>query len=154
VAREYGDKADGAWNLHEHLPKGLDFFVMFTSISRVIGSVTLVTYGASNHYLDGLTQYRIAHGEKAISLDYGVAEDDGGLAEDRALFYRFMLEGEYIPMPVYEFLALLNYACHPTTQLSNIRESQPINGIETPAKIMAKGFELPNSMRQPLWRHM
>jgi hypothetical protein len=149
-----GAKADGAWNLHELLPKGLDFFVMFASIGGVIGSVTLVAYGASNHYLDGLAQYRIAQGEKAISLDYGVAEDDGRLAEDQALFHRFMLEGKYIPMPEYEFLALLDYACDPNTELSNIRESQPISGIETPAKIMAKGFELPNAMRQPLWRHM
>ncbi|KAF4982162.1 hypothetical protein F66182_17123, partial [Fusarium sp. NRRL 66182] len=148
-----GAKADGAWNLHEVLPKGLDFFVMFASIGGVIGSVTLVAYGASNHYLDGLAQYRIARGEKAISLDYGVAEDDGRLAEDQALFHRFMLEGKYIPMPEYEFLALLDYACDPTTELSNIRESQPISGIETPAKIIANGFELPSAMRQPLWRH-
>jgi hypothetical protein len=31
-------KIQGSWNLHEALPKHLDFFVMLSSISGIIGN--------------------------------------------------------------------------------------------------------------------
>lgn len=149
-----GAKAQGAWNLHEILPRGLEFFVMSASIAGILGGPTLAGYSSSNSYLDGLARYRLSIGEKAIAMDFGVAEDDGVLAEDQAQFHRFMLGGKYIPLPEHEILALLDYACDPTLHISSARECQLISGIETPARIIAKGLELPDSMRQPLWKYM
>lgn len=34
-------KVTGSWNLHELLPKALDFFVMLSSIAGVAGRVSL-----------------------------------------------------------------------------------------------------------------
>ncbi|RDL35202.1 uncharacterized protein BP5553_07133 [Venustampulla echinocandica] len=148
-----GAKARGAWNLHSLLPSGLDFFVMTSSIAGVIGGISHVAYSAANTYLDGLARYRLSLGERAVSICFGPLEDHGMLAHDRAQFHRFLMGGKYIPLPEHEALAMFDSACDPSLRLSR-RECQPIIGSQTPGGILAKGFELPDSMRQPLWLHM
>lgn len=39
-------KARASWNLHAVLPGGLDFFVMISSISGIIGQVSQANYAA------------------------------------------------------------------------------------------------------------
>lgn len=36
-----GPKVHGTWNLHDMLPKDLDFFVMLSSLAGVMGSYTI-----------------------------------------------------------------------------------------------------------------
>ena len=46
IQRVYGAKVEGAWNLHEitvSLGMELDFFVLFSSISALLGSTAQVT---------------------------------------------------------------------------------------------------------------
>lgn len=93
-------------------------------------------------------------GENATALCLGPAEDDGRLAEDQSLFQRFLMEGKYVPLSEAEVLAQVDAACDPSRSLAGIRESQVISGFELPAKVVSKGFEMPEAMRQPLWRYM
>ncbi|KAH8429183.1 uncharacterized protein LDX57_006852 [Aspergillus melleus] len=41
-------KVQGTWNLHQQLPSGMDFFIMLSSISGVLGSRGQANYAASN----------------------------------------------------------------------------------------------------------
>ena len=78
-------KVQDSWNLHSMLPRDLDFFILLSSISGVIGNGGQANYAAGNTSMDALANYRIAHGEKAVSLDLGWMEAEGVVAENEKL---------------------------------------------------------------------
>lgn len=145
-------KVQGSWNLHLALPKGLDFFIMTASISSVMGLISQVNYGAANSYLDALARFRIANGQKAVSLNLGLLAEEGFLHETTPhKLDRLVRTGFYTPLSKLDTLAVFDYYCNPNLGLLPISECQPIVGIRTPTEIMGKGKELPPAMCQPLW---
>ncbi len=80
-------KADGAWRLHRALQqRGLrpDFFVMYSSLSAVLGSPGQGNYVAANAFLDALSQYRHVHDLAATSISWGAWKDVGMAARGNA----------------------------------------------------------------------
>ncbi|CAD6592399.1 MAG: hypothetical protein ASARMPRED_006249 [Alectoria sarmentosa] len=72
-ATTFASKVDGAWNLHQLTrDMDLDLFVMFSSISGVLGMVGLGNYAAANTFLDTLAHFRQAQRLPATSVAYGV----------------------------------------------------------------------------------
>jgi acyl transferase domain-containing protein/acyl carrier protein len=62
----------GAWNLHvQTLEMPLDCFVLFSSISSLIGNVGQGNYVAGNAFLDALALYRRARGLPALTVNWG-----------------------------------------------------------------------------------
>ncbi|KAI4154118.1 MAG: hypothetical protein LQ340_001881 [Diploschistes diacapsis] len=78
-------KIQGSWNLHATLPPAMDFFIMLSSISGIIGNIGQSNYAAGNTFEDALAHYRVSLGEKATSIDLGAVSNVGVMAEDRAL---------------------------------------------------------------------
>lgn len=67
-----GPKLAGAWYLHQatqNLP--LSMFVLFSSLSSMLGAPGQANYSASNAFLDGLAYYRRAKGLPAIAINWG-----------------------------------------------------------------------------------
>ncbi len=65
-------KVQGTWILHcltRDLP--LDFFVCFSSIASVWGSIKQSHYAAANHFLDIFAHYRQGLGLPALSVNWG-----------------------------------------------------------------------------------
>ncbi|WYZ45768.1 hypothetical protein EsH8_VIII_001084 [Colletotrichum jinshuiense] len=80
-----GCKIQGTWNLHEAAEKlnlELDFFTMLSSISGVIGQRGQANYAAANVFLDSFASYRRQRGQAACSINLGVIEDDGFIANN------------------------------------------------------------------------
>lgn len=63
----------------------LDFFMMLSSASGVIGQKGQANYAAANVFLDSFAAYRHRLGLAACSVDLGVIEDVGYVSERQAL---------------------------------------------------------------------
>lgn len=71
-ARVLSGKAHGAWLLHRYSRDlALDFFVLFSSMSAVIGRLGQGSYAAANAFLDSLAHLRRAQGLPAVSINWG-----------------------------------------------------------------------------------
>jgi acyl transferase domain-containing protein/acyl carrier protein len=76
-------KALGAWHLHELTQTDtLDCFVLFSSISALVGNPGQASYAAANAFLDGLAHARHTQGLPALSINWGALHTVGVLARD------------------------------------------------------------------------
>ena len=70
--RVFGPKIYGAWQLHRHAQSHpLDFFVMFSSASALIGTPGQGNYASANAFLDAVAHHRRAAGLPAVSINWG-----------------------------------------------------------------------------------
>ncbi len=65
-------KVDGTWHLHVHTQHlELDYFVCFSSVASLIGSVGQSNYAAANAFMDQLSHYRRRLGLPCIAINWG-----------------------------------------------------------------------------------
>ena len=82
--RVFAPKISGSWNLHvltQTIP--LDFFVLFSSVSSVVGAIGQGNYAAANSFLDALAHHRCQMGLPALSINWGPWEQ-GGMATNES----------------------------------------------------------------------
>ena len=84
VRRVMAPKVAGGWNLHTLLSGvKLDHFVLFSSVSAVLGSPGQASYSAANAWLNGLAAWRRSRGLAGLSVSWGPWAE-GGMAEQAA----------------------------------------------------------------------
>lgn len=75
-------KVAGTWNLHHAMQaRGIrpDFFVLFSSLSGVLGQVGQSNYAAANTFLDAFVQFRRRRGLACSAVQVGAVEGAGHL---------------------------------------------------------------------------
>ncbi|KAK4225303.1 putative polyketide synthase [Podospora fimiseda] len=78
-------KVAGAWNMHNVLKShsiSLDYFVVLSSASGILGSRGQGAYAAANTFLDAFVQHRQLNGLPGTSLDLTAVTGAGYLAEN------------------------------------------------------------------------
>lgn len=144
-------KTLGSWNLHNLLPLDLDFFVMLSSVSGVVGLRGQANYAAGNTFMDGLAQYRVSRGQKAASLDLGAMTEDGLLSEDQEFLHRVLAYGTLEGISRNQFSAILDYYCSPDLPLLTHGQSQVLIGLGKGGGSGLDGMSISN---QPMFSHL
>ncbi|KAL8413715.1 hypothetical protein RB594_005096 [Gaeumannomyces avenae] len=93
-------KAMGSWNLHRCLPDDMDFFILLSSASGVLGNQGQANYAAGNTFQDALAEYRQQQTSNGpdksrtnLSLDLGLVLDAGMVAENERLLGAMLANG-------------------------------------------------------------
>ncbi|PKX91350.1 type I polyketide synthase [Aspergillus novofumigatus IBT 16806] len=108
-------KVRGTLNLHEATQESpLDFFVLFSSISGVIGQVGQANYAAGNTFLDAFCQYRRQLSLPASVLDIGVLGDIGYASRNSTVLQKLKTSGFYL-LREQELLDSLQFAIFQST---------------------------------------
>ncbi|TWV38539.1 SDR family NAD(P)-dependent oxidoreductase, partial [Streptomyces misionensis] len=110
MAKVLRPKVDAVLNLAE-LAGDLSAFVVFSSVSGILGSAGQGNYAAANTFLDAFAEARRARGLPATSLAWGLWEQGGGMADrlDRTDLTRLERAG-LAPIAVDEGLRLFDAA--------------------------------------------
>ncbi len=83
-------KALAAWHIHRQTESiSLDFMVMFSSITTLIGNPGQANYVAANTWLDVLAHYRRSKGLAAISVNWGLIADVGFAVRNKDIIKHF-----------------------------------------------------------------
>jgi NAD(P)-dependent dehydrogenase (short-subunit alcohol dehydrogenase family) len=78
LAKVMAPKVLGAWHLPQRsLALDLDFFVLFSSMSELVGNAGQANYVAANSFLVALANHRRALGLPALAVDWGRISDAG-----------------------------------------------------------------------------
>ena len=76
----FASKVQGSWYLHEaSLEKPLDFFVLFSSISSLLGFPKACPYTSANAYMNALAHFRKERGLPALAINWGIWKEVGML---------------------------------------------------------------------------
>jgi len=79
-------KVLGTWLLHTHcVNRPLDFFLMLSSISSLVGNVGQANYAAANAFLDHFAHYLTRQGVPAVTVNWGALGEVGVVARNRRL---------------------------------------------------------------------
>jgi acyl carrier protein len=83
LQRVFAPKISGALNLDaETRDIPLDFFVMLSSVSSLVGNVGQGNYAAANAFLDGFAEYRRSRGLPAMTINWGALAEIGVAARN------------------------------------------------------------------------
>lgn len=86
------NKVAGTWNLHNaclQQKHTVDFFSLLSSVSGVVGQKGQANYSAANVFLDAFAVYRRSLGLAAHSVNLGVIEDVGYVADQGGMKSHF-----------------------------------------------------------------
>jgi acyl carrier protein len=146
-------KARGSWNLHEVLPKDLDFFILLSSCAGVIGNRGQGNYNVGNTFQDALAHYRRSRGLSGTSLDLGRVLDAGVIAERKDNLFTTSLRAALGNQSVSqeEFHALLEYHCN--AQNTDVCP-QTVVGLCTREQFLADNLPEPAFLSYPLFTHL
>lgn len=146
-------KVQGSWHLHCHLPRDMDFFIMFSSVNGVIGNRGQANYAAGNTFQDALAAHRVSLGLPATSLDLGALLSVGYVADNRdRLTSGQTVAGLLDSVREDEIHTMLEYHFNPIGYRE--RPIQITSAISTAQDYMSRGMPSPTWMYTPLFKHL
>ncbi|GME26749.1 beta-ketoacyl synthase [Neofusicoccum parvum] len=150
-------KVRGSWNLHEYLPKDLDFFIMLSSSNGVVGARQQGNNAAANTYQDALAHYRRARGLPATTLDLGNVLSVGSTATNRETLNPnplFFFSDDDGGIQEQQFLALIEYHIEKQRATAPGVEPQVAIGLPCSADFRSRAVSEPAFLKTPLFMQL
>ncbi|KAI0895664.1 hypothetical protein F4806DRAFT_502638 [Annulohypoxylon nitens] len=144
-------KVPSSLNLHKLLPKDLDFFILLSSLNGVCGALAQSNYAGGCSFQDALARYRVAHGQKGVSIDIGWMRNIGIVAETQQYQRQRKSWDDMQKIDDTELMALLSVLCDPSEPIPSRTGSQVLLGLRTPADFLVKGQTPPALLTRPLF---
>lgn len=120
--RAMAPKVDGVWNLHcETRKRPLDHFVLFSSVSSLVGNQGQANYVAANTFLDTFASYRRSLGLPAMSINWGHLSGMGYVSRRQQLAETLTRRGIVGISPEQTFEALGSMLRHNPVQMGVMR---------------------------------
>lgn len=114
----FASKVTGAWNLHlltQNLK--LDHFVLYSSVSSVIGPPGQAAYAAANSFMDSLAHKRRTLGLPALAVNWGHIGSVGHAARQEKVG-RYLSSQGLLPLPPQAALSALGRLLHSQPQVA------------------------------------
>ena len=89
-------KVQGTWNLHNITSSrqlDLDFFLLLSSLSGIIGQIGQANYASANTFLDAFVQYRTGMNLPCTAIELGAMEGIGYLSENQEILKKMQGSG-------------------------------------------------------------
>ncbi|KAF1993246.1 putative polyketide synthase [Amniculicola lignicola CBS 123094] len=119
-------KVIGTQNLHAQFGASLDFFVMLSSATGVLGNTSQANYAAGGTFQDAFARSLNSKGLPAVSIDLGMVKAVGYVAETKGVAERLAKIG-YRPLEEEEVLRIIEAAIR--DPLRPQRSCQVITGL-------------------------
>ena len=136
-------KVQGSWNIHyaslQTQKEPLDFFTMLSSTSGIVGNKGQANYAAANTFLDALASYRLGQGLRANTVDLGLIEDVGYVAEQETGLESRFDKRQWTPINESMLRKILAYSVFQQDS------SRPLNAASASQTITGIGFPLPKN---------
>jgi acyl carrier protein len=86
IATVMAPKVMGAWNLHKQTQTmPLDFFLLYSSVTVLVGNNSQGSYVAGNAFMDALAHWRRTQGLPATAVEWGALAQVGVVAQNKEL---------------------------------------------------------------------
>lgn len=151
----------GTYNLHNHLPPGMDFFVILGSIAAFIGPASQSNYAGVSSFQDAFARFRRAAGEHCVTVDLGAVEGIGYIAERVAVARNVdMMFVDHKVLRESDVHFTLKWACNPRLSAPPPADGSPwaaqvSAALTTPAFVRRGGVLRDHKwMRIPMFRHL
>jgi NADPH:quinone reductase-like Zn-dependent oxidoreductase/NAD(P)-dependent dehydrogenase (short-subunit alcohol dehydrogenase family)/SAM-dependent methyltransferase/aryl carrier-like protein len=146
-------KVSGSWNLHKLLPD-VDFFLMLSSITGIVGNRSQANYNTGNNFQDALARHRVSKGMHGASLNLGAVVGIGFVAENSeyAGKHTFKMANQQTEE---EVLAVIEYMIdqrHHTTLSPD--SAQLVCGLRTPTSYSLGSEEQPSHLQYPMFSQL
>lgn len=146
-------KVQGSSNLAQALPRDLDFLLLLSSSSAIIGNRGQANYSAANMYMDTLSESLVRDGFPAISLNLGSVLSAGWLAENKDSKLSGALS--HLTTSEEELLALIEYHIDPRYNAAGSVEScHTVTGLRNAAYFSRLGIPQPEFFEYPLFSQL
>ncbi|KAL7940182.1 hypothetical protein V8C42DRAFT_363657 [Trichoderma barbatum] len=144
-------KFQGSWNLHKLLPTSMDFFLLLSSATGILGNRSQANYAAGNTYQDALAIHRHSLGLRATSIDLGSILSVGYVAENKSRLKTIPTISSVLEsIREDEIHLILEYhldSRHPGS-------SQTVSGLTNAALYKQRRMPVPSYLNLPLFRHL
>ncbi|KAK5988353.1 6-hydroxymellein synthase cdmE [Cladobotryum mycophilum] len=147
-------KVTGSWNLHRMLPRNMDFFVLLSSATGIIGNRAQGNYAAGNTFQDALARHRLSLGLPCSTIDLGTVLSVGYVAENWERTMMGKRPGSVLEVLREEEIQLLiESLMDPRSQIDE-SNCQLVTGLTTAATFKQVGVPAPTYLSYPLFTHL